>query len=231
MKLIITLIFSIIFGGSIIVDSNKQNNLSLRQAFSKINEVTAGLFDQQPVDEFFQKSVNLTCIEASLKLDKIGRKVINKSLTKWIFAMTSFKCMTDDQKNEFLTLFITNGFKIYEHEAGGHRCSKLLLLKTDPSSKMIENFDEDLDDVEVELCEQLLIADALDSIVDEYIGDFDEPECVERIREHQKRFMVVFLNLAVEDDQEVLEFEMKNCVEVIKGNIAEVFECLMNKLD
>ena len=106
-----------------------------------------------------------------------------------------------------------------------------MLHKLDPSSKMIENFDKDVDEVEVELCEQLLVADALDSMVEEYVGDFDAPECVEKIREYQKKFMVVFLNLAVEDDQEVLDFEIERCVEVIKKDVAEVFECLTKKIE
>jgi len=232
MKLVITLILFIICGcqGSLTVKSSKQTSLSLRQAFGKISEVTAGLFDQHSVDELFQKSLNLTCIKEALKLDNIGRKIINKNLTKWILAMASFHCMSNDQKTEFLTLSITNGFKIYDHEAGGHRCSKVMLHKIDPTSKMIENFDEDVDDVEVELCEQLLISEALDSIVEDYVGDFNAPDCVQLIREHQKSFMVVFLNLAAEEDLEVMKSEMSRYVDVIKVDIAAVYECLMNKL-
>jgi hypothetical protein len=229
MKLVIAAVLFITFEcqGSLIVKSNEQ---TLGQAFGRITGVTDRLFDQAPVDELFQKSLNLTCIKDALKLDKIGGKTINENLTKWILAMASFQCMTNVQKTEFLQLFITNGFKVYDHEAGGHRCSKVLLHKTDPTSKMIENFDEDVDDVEVELCEQLLISDALDSIVDDYVGDFRAPDCKQMIKERQKKFMVVFLNLAVEDDHEVMENEMRRYVEVIKMDIAEVFECLMDKL-
>lgn len=230
MKLVITLILLIICGcqGSLKVKSNEQ---SLNQAFEKISEVTAELFDQHPVDELFKKFINLTCIKETLQLDKIGGKIINKNLTKWILAMASFQCMSNDEKNEFLTLFITNGFKIYDHEAGGHRCSKVLLQKIDPASKMIENFDEDVEDVEVELCEQLLISEALDSIVEDYVGDFDAPDCVQLIRQHQKSFMVVFLNLAVEEDLEVMKSEMEKYVEVMKTNIADVFDCIIKTIE
>lgn len=233
MKLIITLIFFIICGcqGSLTVKSSEQTSLSLRQAFEKISEVTDGIFEQHPVDELFQKSLNLTCIKELLKLDNIGGTIINNNLTKWFLAMASFQCMSNDQKTELLTLVFTNGFKIFDHEAGGHRCSKVLLHKIDPTSKMIKNLDEDVDDVELELCEQLLISQALDSIVGDYVGNFDAPDCVQLIRESQKRLMIVFLNLAVEDDLEVRKYEMSKCVEVMKMNIAEVFECIIKTIE
>ena len=96
---------------------------------------------------------------------------------------------------------------------------------------MLENFDEDVEDLEVELCEDLMISSAaLDNIVHDYVGDFDAPACVAQIKIQQKRFMIEFLNLAVEENDEILKSELNRCIQIMKVDVAETFECIMNHL-
>lgn len=208
--------------------------LTLNQIYNEIQENSSknGLIQELLKLTNFQ---NYDCIKEKLKLSQIGQKELSSTEAQFLLSKTISAC-SGQAESELLKLILNQFSKNYQIQMTDEDllCTKLTLQKFNPSSKFVENFNQnEMTKVEKESCEERVRTDRsglereLRKIGNEEFSAFT---CGKLNSDEIYKYMCTFGLITDEIDAKLRDSEMEMLVEDAVKKIGEVFECRMNKL-
>lgn len=183
----------------------------------------------------FTKVQNYDCIKEKLKISQVGQKEIPSIEAQFLTSKAIIAC-SGHSENELLKSILSQFSKNHQIQMTDEDllCTKFILQKLDPSSKFVENFNQNvMTAADKESCKERVRTDR--SGLDEELRKIGNEEfstfTCERLNSDEiYKYMCTFGLITDEIDTELKDSEMDILVEDAVKKIEEIFECRMNKL-
>lgn len=217
-------------------DSSEDNSLSkyvpgytltLSEWLNEVNNTRIG--DWEPISTYLN-NIDFNCINDELKVSENGDKILNVAQMATLGMIGITKCQKDKSELEVIDEYLQTAMDLYQLVllAYDRSCFIKELQKIEPSSKLVENFDENEDQC----------ADAVDferiskkkAGITRYAGDISSFTCDNIELEEVIKFELKLVIIASESDEELKKSEVEKLKSTLKQKADAVFECVLSKL-
>ena len=213
-------------------EANCEGHARSKQTFNGIfKQISEMKVELVPHMKFIQHT-DLDCVKDFLKLPQNGEILAKSNEDFFISSTAIIKCLGDHGDEYIKTLIALMAINELKDQLD---CAKIKLQQIEPTSKLIDNFNRNLNDAEHEACEKLLNEETMKDYQtqqEQDMGPVDEFSCgaMTGVNDYVKIVTKTAIINRGDCSDDVKDAELKNLIEYVKTISFKTTECIFNRL-
>jgi hypothetical protein len=204
--------------------------MSLKLWFEEFKDVYGDLTEVNTITKII-RNADKNCVQEKLNMTENGNKTINYAQALTSIGIGYLKCYDKTAISELFNEFFEDDEDI--HFAVYGECYFRALKELEPTSKLVENFNEDQMEVTKEECDDNLKKDSFDEWIkdiEEYSGDLSTFSCGNLNGDDIRMLLVKSAILSHEINEELKESEVDKLKHLVGYKLNKIFDCVMKNL-
>lgn len=187
-------------------------------------------------DEAAEIKSRIPCVMNKINFNDNKNRTIEETTSTYLFIGAGAMCMSDQ-----VTFWKNAADKLYtmtKNQQTVHidhiECLQWVYSKLQPSSRLLRNFNANINQEDIKMCQELDQVDQIKHLVryfDILSGGFSELSCGSVNNKIALEFVINVFPLTYEQDQREVDREMKRIADIIKQKVIIMVECIKDNLD
>lgn len=198
---------------------------------NNFDNVADGILSDNQIAEAKTKQF---CVKNLVNFEAIKNKNFEQIYSIFLFMGGSALCLSDQESFWIgITEKLYKSGKNYDN-IEYMECLQMEFKKTQPNSRLLRNFNYKLTNQDIKMCEEIKEIREIKEIINKNerkYSKFNELTCGSFDDRAALEFILNFLVLTTENDDDEVHLEIKRIASEIREKVRKIVDCMKNKLD